>query len=134
MAYEDITYELNGGVGLLTLNRPERLNAARPRTALEIVDVLEQAARSDETRVMVVTGAGRGFCAGADLITRPSPEDAELVETTGYRRVKEGAIGHWGVMFSLLGHFPKPLIAAVNGVAAGAGLSLALAADIRLAS
>ncbi len=134
MTYEDITYELKNGVGLVTLNRPERLNAARQRTVLELTDLFEEAARSDETRALVLTGAGRAFCAGADLITGPSPEDAALADATGYRRLKEGAIGHWGVLFSLLGRFPKPLIAAVNGVAAGAGLSLSLASDIRLAS
>ena len=134
MDYQDISYEQRDGVGLITLNRPEKLNAARARTVFELIDALESAKRSDETRVVVITGSGRGFCSGADLVTPAGPDDAALAEATGYRRVREGAIGHWGVLFSLLGHFPKPVIAAVNGIAAGGGLSLALAADIRIAS
>jgi 2-(1,2-epoxy-1,2-dihydrophenyl)acetyl-CoA isomerase len=85
--------------------------------------------------VLVITGEGRGFSSGADLLGGDAPEEgAAMTEADGYRRMREGPIGHWGVFFSALGHFPKPYIAAVNGVAAGAGLSLALAADIRIAS
>ncbi|HET7736958.1 MAG TPA: enoyl-CoA hydratase/isomerase family protein, partial [Tepidiformaceae bacterium] len=76
---------------------------------------------------------GRAFCAGADL-TADNTEDAALDDADGYRRMKTGAIGHWGVLFKKLATCPKPVIAAVNGIAAGGGLSLALAADLRIAS
>ncbi len=134
MDYEDVKYEEQNGVGLVTLNRPEKLNAARTRTVFEMLDILEVAGKRDEVRALVFTGSGRGFCAGADLTGAPTPEDAAMAEAVGYRRVRESPIGHWGVFISTLGHFPKPVIAAVNGVAAGGGLSIALAADIRIAS
>lgn len=84
-------------------------------------------------RSIVITGAGRAFCTGADL-TGNQPEDAELEAADGYRRVKESPIGRWGLVVTALGRCTKPVIAAVNGVCAGGGLSLALAADIRIAS
>jgi 2-(1,2-epoxy-1,2-dihydrophenyl)acetyl-CoA isomerase len=135
MEYRDVILDQGAdGVCLVTLNRPEKLNALRPRTVYELLDVLDRTERADAAKVLVLTGAGRGFCTGADLTAAPDPEDEQLVEAAGYRRIKEGAIGHFGVLFSQLGHYPKPLIAAVNGPAAGAGLSLSLAADIRIAS
>jgi 2-(1,2-epoxy-1,2-dihydrophenyl)acetyl-CoA isomerase len=127
--------ERSDGVWVITLNRPERLNAMRQRTVHELLSIIERAARADEAKVLVITGEGRGFSSGADLMGGGSAEEAaEMTEADGYRRMREGPIGHWGVFFSALNHFPKPYIAAVNGVAAGAGLSLALAADIRIAS
>jgi 2-(1,2-epoxy-1,2-dihydrophenyl)acetyl-CoA isomerase len=134
MEYQDIGYEELGGVALVRLNRPEKLNAARTRTVFELIDALESAERRDAVRALVLTGTGRGFCAGADLTAGRNDDDAALAEAHGYRRVREGAIGHWGVLMSTLGHIPKPSIAAVNGIAAGAGLSLALGCDIRYAS
>jgi 2-(1,2-epoxy-1,2-dihydrophenyl)acetyl-CoA isomerase len=134
--YQDLNLDQRSdGVWVITLNRPNRLNAMRQLTVHEMLGIIEAASVSDEAKVLVITGTGRGFCTGADLLGGGSPEDAApLTERAGYRRMKEGAIGHWGVLFSALGHFPKPYIAAVNGIAAGAGLSLALAADIRVAS
>jgi 2-(1,2-epoxy-1,2-dihydrophenyl)acetyl-CoA isomerase len=136
VGYQDLILTHDHGVATVTLNRPERLNAINPNLAHELLDVVESTARDDETRVLVITGAGRGFCAGADLATSAEEREAdrELDRRDGYRRMLQGPIGHWGVLYSALGHYPKPMIAAVNGVAAGAGLSLALAADMRIAS
>lgn len=136
MEYEDLTYELRDGVALVTLNRPERLNAISPNLVHELLDVVERTWADDAVRVLVITGTGRGFSAGADLqaSVEDRDRDVRLDERDGYRRMLEGPIGHWGVLYSALGRYPKPSIAAVNGVAAGAGLSLALATDIRIAS
>jgi 2-(1,2-epoxy-1,2-dihydrophenyl)acetyl-CoA isomerase len=136
MTNEDLLLdERPDGIWTVTLNRPERLNAMRARTVHEFIPIVERAATSDEAKVLVITGAGRGFCSGADLLGGDSPEDtAKMTDAGGYRRMREAPIGHWGVFFSALNRFPKPTIAAVNGVAAGAGLSLALTADIRIAS
>lgn len=134
--YRDCIYELREGVAIVTLNRPERLNAISPVLVHELLDIVERGARDDEVRVLLVTGAGRAFCAGADLqaTAEEREQDVEMDARDGYRRMLQGPIGHWGVLYSALGHFPKPYIAAVNGVSAGAGFSLALAADIRIAS
>jgi 2-(1,2-epoxy-1,2-dihydrophenyl)acetyl-CoA isomerase len=123
-------------VAIVTLIRPERLNALNPVLVHELLDIVERGARDDEVRVLLVTGAGRAFCAGADLLASAEERDhdIELDARDGYRRMIQGPIGHWGVLYSALGHFPKPYIAAVNGVSAGAGFSLSLAADIRIAS
>ena len=136
MDYEDLLLEHRDGVAIVTLSRPERLNAIGPRLVHELLDVVETTERDDDTKVLLITGTGRGFSAGADLAASVEDRDldVELDERDGYRRMLQGPIGHWGVLFSALGHYPKPYIAAVNGVAAGAGLSLALAADIRIAS
>ncbi len=136
MDYEDLILEHRDAVAIVTLNRPERLNAISPRLVHELLDVVETTARDDGTRALVITGSGRGFSAGADLAASVEDRDldVELDERDGYRRMLQGPIGHWGVLYSALGHYPKPYIAAVNGVSAGAGLSLALAADIRIAS
>lgn len=134
MDYQDVKYEEQNGVALLTLNRPEKLNAARARTVYEMLHVLERADRNDDIRALVITGSGRAFCAGADLTSAPSPEDATLADEFGYRRIRESPISHWGTFISTLGHYRKPVIAAVNGIAAGGGLSISLAADIRIGS
>jgi 2-(1,2-epoxy-1,2-dihydrophenyl)acetyl-CoA isomerase len=136
MDYEYLRFELVDGVALVTLNRPERLNALSPGLVHELLDVVETTQHSDDVRVLVLTGEGRGFCAGADVLASAEEREAdkELDERDGYRRMLEGPIGHWGVLYSALARYPKPIIAAVTGVTAGAGLSLATVADIRIAS
>lgn len=136
MEYENLILDQSDGVALVTLNRPERLNAISPGLVHELLHVVETTRDDDDVRVLVITGSGRGFSAGADLAASVEEREAdvELDARDGYRRMLQGPIGHWGVLYSALGHYPKPYIAAVNGVSAGAGFSLSLAADIRIAS
>ncbi len=136
MTYSDLKYELSNGVALVTLNRPEKMNAMGPRLVHELLDVLESSRHDDAVKAMVITGAGRGFCAGADVSGGADARrlSEKLDEADSFRRHKTAPIGHYGVLFSALNDYPKPIVAAVNGAAAGAGMSLALACDIRLAS
>ena len=137
MEYRELLLEKrDDGVALLTLNRPEKMNAVGGRLVHELLDVLEATRHDDAVKVMVITGAGRGFCAGADVSANAEArsEGEQLDDAAGWRRNREAPIGHWGVLFSTLSSYPKPTIAAVNGAAAGAGMSLALVCDIRIAS
>jgi 2-(1,2-epoxy-1,2-dihydrophenyl)acetyl-CoA isomerase len=114
------------GVRTIVLNRPERLNAVNPVLAEELPVAMAAAAADDSVRVVVITGAGRGFCAGLDL-AEPVPID------TGTRPSKLDPyywVGRW--VLSIVS-CEKPVLAAINGPAAGAGFGLALACDIRLA-
>jgi 2-(1,2-epoxy-1,2-dihydrophenyl)acetyl-CoA isomerase len=113
------------GVHTITLNRPDRLNAVDPALAAELPRALDAAAAEDAIRVVVITGAGRGFCSGLDLSTPPHLPDSTRVE----RLDPYAWVGRW--ILSMV-HCEKPVIAAVNGPAAGAGFGLALAADIRI--
>ena len=117
----------DGDVVILTLHRPERLNALSEAMFAELPQALGEIGRDGTVRAVVLTGAGRGFCAGMDLADAsnlPNRPAAELIQ----------AQERWGAATLALRELPVPVIAAVNGPAAGAGFSLALAADIRLAS
>lgn len=139
MDYEQVTLErLDGaaeGVALATLRRPEKMNAVGGRLVHELLDVVESTRHDDSVKVLVITGEGRGFCAGADVgeDEQARAEGKAFVESA-YRRHTTAPIGHWGSLFSAIKAYPKPTIAAVNGAAAGAGMSLALVCDIRIAS
>ncbi len=112
-----------GAVQTLTLNRPDALNALTSQLRRELLAAVNAARRDDAVRAIVITGAGRGFCAGADLRGDRSEREFRRVVSTEYNPLIEAIRG-----------LPKPVIASVNGVAAGAGVSLALAADLVVAA
>ncbi|MEZ5740240.1 MAG: enoyl-CoA hydratase-related protein [Burkholderiaceae bacterium] len=124
---EPVLYDVQSGVATITLNRPDVLNALSPAMLTPLRQHIEQAAADPAIRALILTGAGRGFCAGADLAAR-GPDDGRP------RRVDELLRERYHPIIMGLRQMPKPVISAVNGVAAGAGMSLALAADIVLAS
>jgi len=130
MSYQDAILEKEGGVAILILNRPDRLNALNARLMTEIANAVTEVDEDDEMKVLIITGAGRGFCSGADLI--PSPSTGERVMPG--RRLLLEPMGGFGRIARVLASTDKPTIAAVNGVAAGAGFSIAVACDIRIAS
>lgn len=134
-SYEFLTLErLEGHVALVTLNRPEKLNALSKGLQDDSRAVLADLADDDSVRAVVVTGAGRGFCSGADLTSpdRLVDPNSEPAPTSHAARLDEyGWVGRQALAFH---HFPKPIVAAVNGVATGAGMSMALACDIRVGS
>lgn len=125
MSYETIICENNNGVATITLNRPESLNAFVPEMNKEVLEAFRDGERDPGVRCFVVTGAGRAFCAGQDLKGR-TPE-------------KKGSLGaslreKYNPIIRQIRQTEKIVIAAVNGVAAGAGCNLALACDLRVAS
>lgn len=129
MGYELLTLERDGQIATITLNRPERMNALSKGLQDESRAVLAELAEDESIRVAIVTGAGRAFCAGADLTPR-APSDGAPPRVPHAERLDEyGWVGRQALAFH---GFPKPLIAAVNGVATGAGMSMALACDIRV--
>lgn len=131
MTEQPVLTDQSGGVLTVTLNRPDKLNALTEAAGAALVDVLEAARRDDSVRVVVLTGAGRAFCAGADL-ARPR---ATADEKRAAPRIEQLDEVQWYGRLSLaLGEVDKPLIAAVNGPAVGAGFGIALACDIRIAA
>src|SRR5213082_3471635 len=129
MAFEQIHTELAEGVLQITLNRPERLNAWTPTMARELIEAFEQADADDEVRAVVVTGAGRGFCAGADLEAGGATFDWR-------ERATDGDVPRDGGGQVALRIFDstKPVIAAINGPAVGVGITMTLPMDVRLAA
>src|SRR5881296_926752 len=119
-AYDRVMVEIAAGIGTVTLNRPEKLNAFDAEQCQELHEALRMLAGSDAVRVIVLTGAGRAFCAGADL---------SVLETDGHSLVAAGK-----EVTLTIRSAPQPVLAAVNGPAAGGGANLALACDYRIAS
>jgi enoyl-CoA hydratase/carnithine racemase len=113
----EVLYETSSGVAIVTLNRPDRLNAWTARMAIELSAALERAEHDDEVGAIVITGAGRAFCAGLDLGESPSFDAGDRPEPK---------VLPW--------HLSKPVVAAINGHAIGVGATLALTADLRIIS
>lgn len=119
---ETIDYQLEGGVARITLNRPDKLNAFNGQMHKELTETLKKAKKDADVRAIVLTGAGRAFCSGQDLSDVEGDIDFGEILRKRYNPLIETLAG-----------IEKPVIAAVNGTAAGAGVSLALACDFRLA-
>lgn len=126
MTYNTVLIEQRDRVRTITLNRPEKLNALTAALANELIAAVEEADHDDDVHVIVITGAGRGFCAGLDLTQRRDPGEArgrwERMDDTDW-------VGRQALVIS---GASKPVVAALNGPAAGAGLSIALACDVRV--
>ncbi|MFX1298076.1 MAG: enoyl-CoA hydratase/isomerase family protein [Promethearchaeota archaeon] len=125
--YEYIIYKLENGIGTITLNRPEQLNALKYPLIMEIVDILESSMKKKAIRVLVIEGNGRAFCAGDDLKSMGD-------EGFKFEPLEDGSRIPHQRMIKLIRKIPKPVIALVHGFCLGAGFELALACDFRLAA
>jgi 2-(1,2-epoxy-1,2-dihydrophenyl)acetyl-CoA isomerase len=129
MAYQQLIVDLDGAVATLRLNNPDKLNALSKEMTEELIRELTRVRDDTSVRAIVLTGEGRGFSAGADLTALQKPYlTGERPNLSAF--LKEG----YNRLIPLLAETPKPVVAAINGVAAGAGISLALACDFRIAA
>lgn len=131
MAYETLLYEADGPILTVTLNRPDKLNAYTAAMGAELEDAFRRADVDDAVRVVIVTGAGRGFCAGADISGGAGAFDAKAEGSVAFAtpdRPRGSGAGFVGAIFNCR----KPSIAAVNGAAVGVGATLTLPMDIRI--
>lgn len=126
MTFETIITTLQSGVFTITMNRPDSYNACNEQLTSELQTAFQYAHDNDEIRCVVLTGAGKAFCSGQDLKDAPSGG--------GKRSLKDSLERRYNPIIRLITTLPKPVIAGINGVAAGAGLSLALACDVRIMS
>src|SRR6516225_11707274 len=127
VSYQNILFDISGGIARLTLNRPERLNSFNSAMHAEVRAALA-AVKTGGARVLVITGAGRGFCAGQDL------NDRAVAPGGGAPDLGESIEKNYKPLVLALRELPLPVIAAVNGVAAGAGANIALACDLVVAA
>jgi enoyl-CoA hydratase/carnithine racemase len=142
--FETLRYEIEDQVLLLTMNRPERLNAFNSEMQTEFLEALDHADTDDEIRAVIVTGEGRGFCAGADLSKGAETFDydnqaeeakADRASNEGRQEGSNAWLRDGGGLLSLrIYEFNKPIIAAINGPAVGVGVTMTLPMDIRIAS
>jgi len=131
MAYEDLLLEKKDGIATITLNVPDKLNALSRNMSMNLPLAVDEIAQDDEVRVVILTGAGRGFCSGADVSAMADSGGAG--SGAGLSRYARLQVTGWPIA-DVFPKLTKPVIAAVNGPCVGAGLSLALSCDIRIAS
>jgi 2-(1,2-epoxy-1,2-dihydrophenyl)acetyl-CoA isomerase len=124
--YQTILASLSEGIFTLTLNRPDVYNAFNEQMTTDLQNALKEAAKNDDIRVVVVTGAGKAFCSGQDLKDAPTGG--------GKRSLRDSLERRYNPLIRAMRNLPKPIIGALNGVAAGAGCSFALACDYRICS
>jgi len=130
LTFSTLLYSVEEGIATITLNRPERLNAATPEMAHELIAAFDATDGDDSVRAVIVTGAGRGFCAGSDMSRAP---DVALSQPS--EEAQEPEYRDWGGRVALrIFDSLKPVIAAINGAAVGIGATVPLAMDVRLAS
>lgn len=137
MTYEDILYRVEDGVAVITLNRPDRLNAWRGEMGRDVKAAMRAASDDDAVRVIVFTGAGRGFCAGADMNTLQVIQGGSAAARTGAGGASDfdpNARADFRMQNSWFPSVPKPIIGAINGACAGLGMVYAMYTDIRFAS
>ena len=141
MTYETIKYEVADRILTITLNRPDKLNAFNPTMQKELIDAFDRADQDDDVRAIIVTGAGRAFCAGADLSSGADTFDRDA-KRGPVKRLADGKVDYsdpnvrdgGGQVTLRIFKCLKPVIAAVNGPAVGIGVTMQLAMDIRIAS
>jgi 2-(1,2-epoxy-1,2-dihydrophenyl)acetyl-CoA isomerase len=129
-SYEAIAFATANRIATITLNRPDSLNSLNNQMTSELADAVQAVKRDDSVRAVIVTGAGRAFSSGQDL----GDLKKKYADPAYVPHLAEDLKGRYNPVVMGLGELEKPVVAAVNGVAAGAGLSLALACDIRIAS
>lgn len=127
MTYESILFDISGGIARITLNRPDKLNSFTSAMHEEVRDALTQLGKAEVVRVLLLTGAGRGFCAGQDLSDHALSPRGEAVD------LGASIERYYAPLVLTLRALPIPVVCAVNGVAAGAGVNLALACDLVVA-
>lgn len=138
MSAEQVTYRIEDGVGIITLNRPEKLNAWTGAMDEGVYGFMKDASADDAVRVILFTGAGRGFCAGADMENLQQIQSGGSQGSQGMsakepdRRIEPDVPADFGARYTYFPSVPKPVIGAINGVAAGIGMVIPLYCDIRL--
>lgn len=142
MEQSTVLYDVLQGIATITLNRPERLNALNSQLEAELYAAFERADRDEDVRVIILTGAGRGFCAGADLelldqVQQIDPESADMEELKNKfvpSHHREGVHDGYQKTYSYFPAIAKPVIGAINGPAVGLGFVLSLYCDVRIAA
>jgi len=129
LSYETIQYEKSNGIAVISLNRPDVLNAVNERMGQELLDALRNVERDDTIHCLIITGKGRAFCAGEDIQDLRGQYERGENPKLGERLLRK-----YNPIIRRIRHMEKPIIAAVNGVAAGAGAGIAYSCDIRIAS